>query len=633
MASVPVNNAATGNVGQTLSIPPTPQQVGEQFVSQYYHVKHHNPQYLHRFYNDTSRIMIYDPQDPLNHIYANGQKAIGNVFSAAKFAKGKSFIESTQSQGSLAAGVLVAVTGTIELVGKPKRLFSQAFFLAVQEKGFFVLNDIFTYINPLPQAPDPLCGIPNVNVSHAMVSGPTSAPLPSHGAPFPPGPSYHGAPVAAPLAPTLYSAKPTVQGSSLPMPPAAEDVRTLPVLSDTSKSQIPTDRPRETLSTSEYSSSVNGALPAPAAVPASIDQTGSRSSVVGLPTAEATSGMRLPDVSDEIPANASEIAADADYEEKVSTAPEVVTAPPEPQPKPKAEPAPEPEKATKSTFGERSWAEAVKISLPKGPQPPKPSSTESAAVPKVNPRPAIPAHSQPTAPSPSVPATNGLKQNGGGRHNQIDADEEQASIFVNHIPEGIEAPRLLDIFSVFGNIRNGVKGIKVKPQRGKDTYAFIDFDTAAAVEKSVAAPPVIDGKQLHVSRKRPQFAGMHQGYSGRGAGRGMHSTFRGGGRGGRGAPFESAAGPENGNGFDPDSNGRHTPPGSDANGARAAVDPADTNGGSRNRVMGRGGDSNGYNGFVGARGRGGRGGRGDRGRGREGRGFGGAGRAAVQQPA
>ncbi len=83
-----------------------------------------------------------------------------------------------------------------------------------------------------------------------------------------------------------------------------------------------------------------------------------------------------------------------------------------------------------------------------------------------------------------------------GRQNQSDADEEQASIFVNHIPEGIEAPRLLQAFSVFGNVRNGLKGIKVKPQRGKDTYAFIDFETAAAVEKSVASPPVIDGKQV-----------------------------------------------------------------------------------------------------------------------------------------
>lgn len=83
-----------------------------------------------------------------------------------------------------------------------------------------------------------------------------------------------------------------------------------------------------------------------------------------------------------------------------------------------------------------------------------------------------------------------------GRQNHLEAEEEQASVFVNHIPEGVEASRLLQVFSVFGNIRNGVKGIKVKSQRGKDTFAFIDFDSPAAVEKSVTSPPVIDGKQV-----------------------------------------------------------------------------------------------------------------------------------------
>jgi hypothetical protein len=33
-------------------------QVGNQFVTQYYHVKHLNPKFLHRFYNDSSQMSI-----------------------------------------------------------------------------------------------------------------------------------------------------------------------------------------------------------------------------------------------------------------------------------------------------------------------------------------------------------------------------------------------------------------------------------------------------------------------------------------------------------------------------------------------------------------------------------------------
>lgn len=39
------------------------------------------------------------------------------------------------------------------LQGKARRHFVQTFFLAVQEKGYFVLNDIFRYLPPATQSP------------------------------------------------------------------------------------------------------------------------------------------------------------------------------------------------------------------------------------------------------------------------------------------------------------------------------------------------------------------------------------------------------------------------------------------------------------------------------------------------
>ena len=48
-------------------------------------------------------------------------------------------------QYSLGGGVVVQVTGIMQRPGGPKRPFVQTFFLAVQEKGYYVLNDMFRW--------------------------------------------------------------------------------------------------------------------------------------------------------------------------------------------------------------------------------------------------------------------------------------------------------------------------------------------------------------------------------------------------------------------------------------------------------------------------------------------------------
>lgn len=74
--------------------------------------------------------------------------------------------------------------------------------------------------------------------------------------------------------------------------------------------------------------------------------------------------------------------------------------------------------------------------------------------------------------------------------------EDEPSIFVNHIPENVDVSRLEEVFSKFGTIKNGGKAIKLKLQRGKDNYAFIDFEHPSAVEKALASPPLLEGKQV-----------------------------------------------------------------------------------------------------------------------------------------
>ena len=55
-------------------------------------------------------------------------------------------IETADAQDSYKKGVIVLVTGSVTVKDNVKRKFGQTFFLAPQDNGYFVLNDIFTYI-------------------------------------------------------------------------------------------------------------------------------------------------------------------------------------------------------------------------------------------------------------------------------------------------------------------------------------------------------------------------------------------------------------------------------------------------------------------------------------------------------
>ena len=56
-------------------------------------------------------------------------------------------ITTVDAQDSHNGGVLVLVTGCLTGKDKVKRKFTQSFFLAPQDKGYFVLNDVFRYVD------------------------------------------------------------------------------------------------------------------------------------------------------------------------------------------------------------------------------------------------------------------------------------------------------------------------------------------------------------------------------------------------------------------------------------------------------------------------------------------------------
>ncbi|KAJ8465382.1 hypothetical protein OPV22_027934 [Ensete ventricosum] len=114
-------------------------QVGAYFLEQYYRILQQQPELVHQFYTDVSSMARFDGTATET---ATGMVQIDRLVMCLNF-KGIE-IKSAHSLESWNRGVLVMVSGYVQLKDySVRRKFVQTFFLAPQEKGFFVLNDIF----------------------------------------------------------------------------------------------------------------------------------------------------------------------------------------------------------------------------------------------------------------------------------------------------------------------------------------------------------------------------------------------------------------------------------------------------------------------------------------------------------
>jgi hypothetical protein len=143
------SNAAAGaaaQAAQTKSVKPRhdPNEVGWQFVQEYYTILNKDPSKLHRFYSADSAMLHGLEGEPVDS--SKGQHEIHVKFKELKLKDSKVVVSNVDSQSSLSGGILVSVLGEHELKGKTPRKFSQVFFLAEQPNGFYVLNDVFRYL-------------------------------------------------------------------------------------------------------------------------------------------------------------------------------------------------------------------------------------------------------------------------------------------------------------------------------------------------------------------------------------------------------------------------------------------------------------------------------------------------------
>ncbi|KAG4171027.1 hypothetical protein ERO13_A12G183100v2 [Gossypium hirsutum] len=154
---------------------PSAQVVGNAFVEQYYHILHQSPNLVHRFYQDSSCLSRPDMYGNMTTVTTT--QAINEKVLSLNYEDYTAEIKTADAQDSFEKGVIVLVTGCLTGKDNVRRKFTQTFFLAPQDKGYFVLNDIFRYVEEKElQNSVPVNGINE----QASTSALTPEPEPTH---------------------------------------------------------------------------------------------------------------------------------------------------------------------------------------------------------------------------------------------------------------------------------------------------------------------------------------------------------------------------------------------------------------------------------------------------------------------
>ncbi|XVE86088.1 hypothetical protein DITRI_Ditri18aG0008100 [Diplodiscus trichospermus] len=132
--------------GETSNSNQKAQRAASEFVRQYYYLLGEFPEYVYRFYKDSSRV-CWQGQDGVK-IKLTTMEAITDHFLSLFGAKKQFENFAFNVQDSCDNGLFLVVIGrmTSKNGNKPKK-FSQSFFLATQETGYFVLNDVLRFLD------------------------------------------------------------------------------------------------------------------------------------------------------------------------------------------------------------------------------------------------------------------------------------------------------------------------------------------------------------------------------------------------------------------------------------------------------------------------------------------------------
>nr|XP_043610952.1 nuclear transport factor 2 isoform X2 [Erigeron canadensis] len=121
----------------------TASQIGSYFVQQYYQVLQQQPEFVHQFYADSSTMVRVDAESTET---ASAIFQIHTLIQSLHFSAIE--IKTINSLESWSQGIVVVVSGSVKSkLFSGWRKFVQTFFLAPQDKGYFVMNDIFHFIS------------------------------------------------------------------------------------------------------------------------------------------------------------------------------------------------------------------------------------------------------------------------------------------------------------------------------------------------------------------------------------------------------------------------------------------------------------------------------------------------------
>ncbi|KAM7496145.1 hypothetical protein LguiA_020559 [Lonicera macranthoides] len=146
-------------------------QVGSYFVKQYYQVLQQQPDFVHQFYTDESTVVRIDGDSSES---ASALLQIHALTISLNFTGIE--IKTINALESWSRGVLVVVSGSVKSRDfSGWRKFVQTFFLAPQDTGYFVLNDIFHFVTDEVAHHHP---VPILSENRAYSQPATSSPLP-----------------------------------------------------------------------------------------------------------------------------------------------------------------------------------------------------------------------------------------------------------------------------------------------------------------------------------------------------------------------------------------------------------------------------------------------------------------------
>lgn len=150
-------SATTSSATPVSPAPSSPYKVidiGTQFCKQYYRMLSVEPEAGYKFYSKMSHL-THGVEGNLEVPMCYGLEEIQQRILSMGFAGCRVFISTIDCQASLQGGVVVVVIGRMQMMGGVLRKFVQSIFLAEQPTGFFVLNDVFRFIEE-DEAPSPI---------------------------------------------------------------------------------------------------------------------------------------------------------------------------------------------------------------------------------------------------------------------------------------------------------------------------------------------------------------------------------------------------------------------------------------------------------------------------------------------